>query len=137
LRLVSSTGYSIELTEGHLINIKNRGYIRAHEVAIGDFLYADSSEIEVTLIEKITKRGYTAPLTKSGTLLVNNILASCYAEVKSQTVAHLAMNPISIWYDLNKFFGYQAYSQEGLELYNYIVPALHQFAFNHFESFLF
>ena len=57
-------------------------------------------------VEKIRfdfKTGYIAPLTNHGTLLVNNIHASCYAEINSHLVADWAVTPIKYWYKLRKY----------------------------------
>lgn len=57
-------------------------------------------------VEKIRfdfKTGFIAPLTSHGTLLVNNIHASCYAEINSHLVADWAVTPIKYWYKLRKY----------------------------------
>jgi hypothetical protein len=57
-------------------------------------------------VEKIRfdfKTGLIAPLTSHGTLLVNNIHASCYAEINSHLVADWAVTPIKYWYKLRKY----------------------------------
>ena len=54
------------------------------------------------MIEPI--EGYIAPLTMSGTILVNSILASCYAVIDSHALAHSAMAPVRWWHlmDFNR-----------------------------------
>ncbi len=37
-------------------------------------------------------------------LLVNNIHASCYAEINSHLVADWAVTPIKYWYKIRKYF---------------------------------
>jgi len=61
------------------------------------------------MIEKlsITERvGYIAPLTNSGSLMVDNILASCYIyhPTYSHDVSHFALWPSRIGYQLSKYF---------------------------------
>ena len=61
-------------------------------------------KIESILIEPI--EGYVAPLTMAGTILVNDLLASCYAVVDSHSVAHAAMAPVRWWYMINQQFSH-------------------------------
>ena len=56
-------------------------------------------KIESILIEPV--EGYVAPMTLSGTLLVDGILASSYAVVHSQSLAHASMAPVRWWYQLS------------------------------------
>ena len=53
-------------------------------------------KIKSILIDPV--EGFAAPLTLSGTLLVNGILASNYAIIDSQRVAHAVMAPVRWWY---------------------------------------
>jgi hypothetical protein len=59
-----------------------------------------NEKIKSILIEPI--EGYVAPLTMSGTILVNDMLASCYAVVDSHSIAHAAMAPARWWYMINQ-----------------------------------
>lgn len=40
--------------------------------------------------------GAFAPLTRAGNLVVNNVIASCYAVINDQTVAHMSFLPIRV-----------------------------------------
>ncbi len=62
-------------------------------------------KIKSILIEPV--EGYAAPLTMSGTILVDGILASCYAIIDSQTLAHSVMAPARWWYSIHGMI-YQA-----------------------------
>jgi hypothetical protein len=115
-----------------LINIKNKGYVKASTVEVGDVMsvYSEEKESlidsEIVEIQHELKKGYTAPLTESGTILANNIHASCYAEVNSQLIADLAMKPMKIWYKISKYFGInnESKSENGLSLYATILQEL-------------
>ena len=51
----------------------------------------------VTRVSLATEKGVFAPLTDSGNLVVDGVLASAYAVVNSQTVAHAAFGPVRWW----------------------------------------
>ena len=75
-------------------------------------------DTEIVKIEKETKMGFIAPLTDAGTILVNNVDASCYAEINSQWIADLAMKPIKLWYKLSKYFGMsESNNENGMHSY--------------------
>ena len=54
----------------------------------------------VSNVTDIIKQGYMAPLTEEGTLIVNNIAASCYATINSHHIAHAVLAPMRWWYRL-------------------------------------
>ena len=56
-------------------------------------------KIKSILIDPV--EGFVAPLTMSGTMLVNGILASNYAIIDSQSVAHTVMAPARLWYSMS------------------------------------
>jgi hypothetical protein len=97
----------VTLTPKHLISVKsdNRSefdYIAANQVKIGDELnYFDlnlnkSQIVRVNRIELLELNGIYAPLTESGTLIVDNIYVSCYSLVKSHQAAHFFFNILFI-----------------------------------------
>ena len=70
-------------------------YLPAKDVQIGDMLkYSDyagkvHAQVSVTKVEAISleKSGIYAPLTEQGTIIVDNIHASCYSMVKNHKIA--------------------------------------------------
>ncbi|CAF2746124.1 unnamed protein product [Rotaria sp. Silwood2] len=108
---VTDSNHKISLTGLHLIPIissnNKMNYIAARDVHLGDQLYVlVNGHMKPTTIKNITieiKKGYFAPLTLTGTLLVNDVLASCYASVKNHQWAQMFMTPFRWYYRLARF----------------------------------
>lgn len=77
-------------------------YVAAEDVHEGDrlrvMLEGRMMASVVIEVKMEVKQGYYAPLTDAGTLMVNGVLASCYANVHSHDLAHWSMGVIR-WYD--------------------------------------
>ncbi len=103
---------TLKVSASHLIPVPNGEYKYAKRLFREDTIFAyDEMEnkqveekIKSILIEPV--EGYVAPLTMDGTILVNNILASCYAVVESHTLGHTVMAPVRWWYNLNHHIGH-------------------------------
>jgi hypothetical protein len=99
----------IELSKRHLIHHRQNGFIWSEKLVKGDEILVFSSNYEnetqweeILEITDVQKQGLMAPLTEQGTILVNNVHASCYALVKSHQVAHFALAPYRFYH---RFFG--------------------------------
>lgn len=99
----------IELSQRHLIHQRKDGFIWAEKLNQGDEILVvasnhdnDTQWEEILEITDISKQGLMAPLTEQGTIIVNNVHASCYALVKSHDVAHFALAPYRFYH---RFFG--------------------------------
>jgi len=82
----------------------------ARNVEIGDYLLYVNAEkeiqnVRVTGIDRKMCQGAFAPLTKSGTFIVDGFLVSSYAHVHSHAKAHASMAPLRLWYKLNSKIG--------------------------------
>ena len=66
----------------------------------GQFYLSPIRSIDIHL-----KNGYATPITQHGTLLVNNVNASCYSSVYHHTMGHIAMAPLRLLHRANKLFG--------------------------------
>jgi hypothetical protein len=106
--ITTASGHGLSLTALHLIPIVSSSgkldYLPASQVQVGDNLYVVSNgELEQSPVTNVTtesKKGYFAPLTMKGTLLVNGVLVSCFASVKSHEWAQLFMAPFRWYYNL-------------------------------------
>lgn len=100
--MTAENGVVITATPSHLLLLADADGWRdtfAANVKIGDVLLTrgPSSVMRPSKVVKtrlVSKRGVFAPLTKSGTIIVDNALASCYALVNSHLLAHTAMAPL-------------------------------------------
>lgn len=111
--LTTASGARLSLTPTHLIHVSEAGGCQeadcfrpayAGSVEVGQrVLVADGDNFrveEVTAVGTDSYRGVYAPLTATGTLVVDNLAASCYAVIDSQSVAHAAFAPLRLWSNL-------------------------------------
>lgn len=99
----------LTVTSTHLVvtgtKLKSRT-VFAEKLKIGDLMLVSDSnnrrllEDRIVKIESVLRDGVYAPLTSTGTLLVNDVLASCYATVDSQLLAHWAFSPIRLVFNV-------------------------------------
>lgn len=96
----------------------------AEHVRVGDRLLvrtnsnfsSNSSKLELEEVVRVDAKllvGVFAPLTVEGTIVVDDIVASCYAVINSQTIANFAFAPVrflthvkQLWFDLMTFTGW-------------------------------
>ena len=121
----SKGGVGIELSPYHLIyaapnngtDIQTLSPIFARDVRIGNYVYvvaaassvaatdvAKAKPERVTEVATILKKGAYAPLTTTGTIVVNGVVASCYAVEKSHLAAHAAFGPIRAYHAMVAWF---------------------------------
>ena len=114
--LFTETGKRLTLTAKHLVHVlrtnssndPNRAnVIFADNVKEGDYLLTtekNSIHMErVTHIKVESKQGVYAPLTREGTLVVNSVVASCYAYIDNVFIAHSAFAPMRIFHDISQY----------------------------------
>lgn len=115
VQLTTESGRVLTLTPAHLVPVEGRSSIFAGRVQPGDKILvrdpADENEVEHrlrwdTVVDNrlVLEDGIYAPLTTEGTLLVDDVVASCYAFVDSQEVAHFAFLPYRVWSSVKSFF---------------------------------
>jgi intein/homing endonuclease len=121
MRLHTDDGKTVTLSPKHLIytynvndhNVELSQPKFASEVKPGDFLIGvegfseeirllNSTALRVTEVSTgISNSGIYAPLTKSGNIVVDSAVASCYAQVRSHRIAHWAMGPLRVVHSLS------------------------------------
>ena len=96
----TDNGKNIELTADHLIKT-DRGFIHANRLYIGSLL-VDSKVVRIENSSSFV----VSPLTRSGTIVVNDIVLSCYANVFSHTIANFVLIPVTtnVTKDISKYF---------------------------------
>ncbi|XP_047984009.1 tiggy-winkle hedgehog protein [Leguminivora glycinivorella] len=102
IEITAENGVAITATPSHLILLAAADGWReafAGDVRPGDVLLTRGTGVvmrpsRVTHTRPVHKRGVYAPLTKTGTVIVDDALASCYAVVSSHSLAHAAMAPL-------------------------------------------
>ncbi|CAG4993469.1 unnamed protein product [Parnassius apollo] len=102
IEITAENGVSITTTPSHLLLLAAADGWRekfAANIEMGDVLLTTGTGSVMRpskVVSKlfVRKRGVYAPLTKSGTIIVDDALASCYALVRSHSLAHAAMAPL-------------------------------------------
>lgn len=106
----TDSGQKIVLTAAHLLFVghnstdmeKRRSAIFASEVQPGQkvFVFDDErSRLEPVTVKRIyteEHEGSFAPVTVQGTVVVDQVLASCYAVVEDHDLAHWALAPVRL-----------------------------------------
>lgn len=115
VQLTTESGHELTLTPSHLVPIEGSSAIFAGKVQPGDRILvrepAHENQVEHRLrwdkvvgTRLVLEEGVYAPLTTEGTLLVDDVVASCYALVDNQEMAHLAFMPYRAWSSLKSMF---------------------------------
>ncbi|CAF4090805.1 unnamed protein product [Rotaria magnacalcarata] len=103
--VVSNLSSTILVSANHLIFDYDSGEARfAGKLRVGDRVqFIDNSEIvpgEIVHIQLTKQEGYYAPLTPSGTIIIDGVVASNYATVSNHALAHQIMGIYRWWIDL-------------------------------------
>ena len=120
LKFSLDDGGELEISDRHMIfrvtdeEKKTTETIFAEDLSVGDCLlmFDQNSQatkvVRVTAVDKVLETGFYAPITKDGSIIVNNIWSSCYCEVPpynleslkyiidAQSVAHFGMTPFRL-----------------------------------------
>lgn len=71
----------LEITGEHMLLVNGK-YVPASTVVVGDNLETNDGAATVTKVDAVTKTGLYAPLTPSGSIVVNGIKASAYVALQ-------------------------------------------------------
>ncbi|KAL6260171.1 hypothetical protein P5V15_007705 [Pogonomyrmex californicus] len=119
IRLTTKSGRVLTLTPAHLVPVEGRSSVFAASVQPGDRIIVSDHTGAVGVINEVDSQlrwdtvvetklvleeGVYAPLTMEGTLVVDDVVASCYAVVNSQSVAHYSFLPLRLWHSVASFF---------------------------------
>ena len=90
----------LEITGEHLVYVEGRASpVRADTVKVGDALVRGQDETSVVQrIQLVNRKGLYAPLTRSGTIVVDGVLASVYADTrpKASTAFQAALSDANV-----------------------------------------
>ncbi|KAK1136924.1 hypothetical protein K0M31_001456 [Melipona bicolor] len=114
VRLTTESGRVLTLTPAHLVPVEGRSTVFAGKVRPGDKILvrdpADEKELrhrlrwdEVIDTRLVLEEGIYAPLTNEGTVLVDDVVASCYAIVDNQELVHFSFLPYRVWSGVKTF----------------------------------
>lgn len=113
VQIKTDGGAELRVTPAHLVPVwkpqqHETKYLYADQVEENDFLLVNvNNNLEpqrVTEVRAVLARGFIAPLTSEGTVVVNSIAASCYALVNSQSLAHISFMPFRTVKTLSNWF---------------------------------
>ena len=98
IRITTMKKNILKITEDHLMFVEKIGEaiaIPARNVKVGDTVYVKvNHSVETDAVRSIStvyEKGVYAPVTLSGTILVNDVHTSCYFDVLSHEWSHRAM----------------------------------------------
>lgn len=115
LHLRTASGRNLTVTPSHLLMVATNAsdiyrvqVVFADRVRRGDQILIHNRlvpEIDTVIsTEAILKRGVYAPLTREGTIVVDGIVASCYAVIDSQWIAQWSYAPFRLYASFTKLF---------------------------------
>uniref|UniRef100_A0AC34RLL8 Uncharacterized protein n=1 Tax=Panagrolaimus sp. JU765 TaxID=591449 RepID=A0AC34RLL8_9BILA len=144
VRIMLVDGTEVKLTPQHFIHkiscsepvLKNIKQVYAVEIAVGDCLLKQNKDrafvpIRVGSISTTEEKGVYSPMTESGTIVVNQIMASCHNVVKSETLSHTFFKTVlKVERSIRQFFTYINGDKSEVHLpfgVEFIFKALHHF----------
>ena len=125
IKIETENKHRLQLTSSHLtFTNESSKPLYASDVQTGDYMFTavdfnDSVELsKVTQVDTVSAVGKYAPLTAEGTVIVDGILASCYADVNAeQGDIHALFAPLQFLYNVLPRVTNDKHSQEGIHWY--------------------
>jgi hypothetical protein len=120
INIRTSGNKSLTISPYHYIarqGVNKVDFVFAKDIKLNDNLISESEITEiVTHVSEVYEEGAFAPLTEAGTLAVNSIYASCYANVVENSWAHYLFQPVI---QASKYFtSLKFYDETAVELGN-------------------
>ena len=135
-QVTTISGRSLSLTSSHLLPTDTNDYVMAKNIRTGMNIYVINDDgmlisERVANVTDVVKQGYMAPLTAEGTLIVNNVAASCYAVIDSHSAAHTVLAPMRWWYGIvgtskksSGVIGVHWFAKMLYEMATFVVPSI-------------
>jgi len=108
VNLITDTGKSITLSDYHLIFVSKTDTVFAKDVHVNQsvFVYEPSTRTfhlnKISSVAHVAAKGMYAPLTNEGTIVVDDVYASCYALFPSHRISHAVF---SLWRFVYPYLG--------------------------------
>lgn len=110
LKFELASGRTLTVTPSHLLmtgSANSSSTVYAGKLDVGSKLLVSDSrnnlvEDAIVKVTLILDTGVIAPLTAAGTIVVDDVVASCYAVIDSQVIAHWAFVPVRIYSNLKE-----------------------------------
>ena len=81
---------NLEMTGGHLVFLEGKiNPVRADSIQVGDVLRGDSAVVKK--IKTVNRKGVYSPLTPSGSIIVDGILASSYISLQKESKEYVQL----------------------------------------------
>ncbi len=138
-QISTESDHFLSLTPHHLIyatddkfaDISTLAPIFAHRVQVGHYVFVAATDGSSRLIKsRVTsvtverKLGVTAPLTGTGSLVVDGVASSCYAVIESQDIAHAVFAPVRLWHTVSSLWRKDA-SSNSTDSWDDVPPPYH------------
>ena len=113
VNLTTTSHQNLVVTPSHLIFTMNDDNsmeaVFASNLKTGQKIVTTSNSSKtvtdtVKSVELVFKRGFYAPLTRNGKIVVNDIVASCYAVIQSQDIAHWSFLPVRLGWNAKEWW---------------------------------
>lgn len=141
----TESGHKVHLTGKHLIyssdtnrtsfvldSIDSRfEAIYADHAQVGDFLITTHGKSGVRAsairsVKLVTKQGMVAPLTKTGTIVVDGVVVSCYAFINSDYIAHASFSVLRGLHDFYSYLPFVSWPETAIA--SYAIDGMHWYA---------
>lgn len=86
--------YKLRMSSDHLLATFSRGKLAARQIRIGDAVYTIDGKALVTNTSHVRAAGLYAPVTTSGTVVVDGVFVSCFTTAVDEIIGHALLLPV-------------------------------------------